>query len=155
MTTRENMERTSKIRGWIEKVKRYFFPVKEWGDSKQECQVADFQQRGTSSPHEQLSGETPCLLEAENMHGFANAKNMHVGKHTEEKPIQSYKIWRYTNELRKSHAITHGMLGEYSEEVSLIDSYLLLSDVEYWAFDINQLIHHYKKVSKLTFTGQL
>jgi len=52
--------------------------------------VASFQQRGTSSPCEQLSGETPCLLDAKNMHEFANAKNLHVGECMEEKPIQCY-----------------------------------------------------------------
>lgn len=50
--------------------------------------MAGFQQIRTSSPHDQLSGETPCLLDAKNAPGFTNAKNLHVGKRTEEKPIQ-------------------------------------------------------------------
>lgn len=52
--------------------------------------MASFQQQRTSSPHEQLSGETPCLLDAKNVHGFTNTNNVHVGKRMEEKPIQHY-----------------------------------------------------------------
>lgn len=53
--------------------------------------MASFQQRRTSSPHEQLSGETPCLLDAKSMHGFVNAKNVHVGKSMEENPSSATK----------------------------------------------------------------
>lgn len=58
--------------------------IKKW-----ECQGASFQQR-TSSPYVQLSGETLCLLDAKNVPGSTNAKNLHVGKGMEEKPIKHY-----------------------------------------------------------------